>query len=88
MSSAYELYIATTAQKGRDKAKSTNDGGQDTDGNGKTKDKEEDPNSPRKLCESFKRTLSREDVKVHFVGAWCVYILPVLPPYSLMDDGI
>jgi hypothetical protein len=26
--------------------------------------------SPEELCEQFKRTLSRRDVKVHFVGAW------------------
>ena len=88
MSSAYELYIATTAQKGRDKTMSTKDGAQDADRNGQTKkptDKGEDLNSPRKLCESFKRTLSREGVKVHFVGAWCVCIYQCIETHVVLQ---
>jgi uncharacterized protein (DUF2235 family) len=33
------------------------------------------PPSPDDLCKHFKETLSRVDVKVHFVGAWSVFVV-------------
>ncbi|KAK7442752.1 hypothetical protein VKT23_015999 [Stygiomarasmius scandens] len=33
-----------------------------------------DQKDPEKLSETFKRTLSRSNVRVHFVGAWQVFI--------------
>ncbi|KAJ8457781.1 hypothetical protein ONZ45_g18180 [Pleurotus djamor] len=54
---AYELYTAMTAYSKRESAPPT-------------------PGTPQKLsdeeqlCQSFKKSLCHEDVKVHFVGAW------------------
>ena len=37
-----------------------------------TQDQSIDTPEPLSMAERFKRTFSRNNVKVHFVGAWCV----------------
>jgi hypothetical protein len=73
--SAYELYTATTSSmtmrdaKTADKLNTTWLEAQGTVPKASAK-KEIDLAEAEDLCERFKTTLSRPDVKVHFVGAW------------------
>ncbi|KAI0039155.1 WD40 repeat-like protein [Auriscalpium vulgare] len=62
---AYELYVATTTSRKRD----TTPDLQPAEKIGEVKSPK-DPGYAEQLCNSFKQTLSREDVRVHFVGVW------------------
>jgi hypothetical protein len=66
--SAYELYIATTSSTTKRDTATTER--QDTTSTPRDPKKEMDLKEADGLCEKFKTTLSRPDVKVHFVGAW------------------
>jgi hypothetical protein len=67
--SAYELYLATMAKRGGHAQVGKLPGGKAMDITDAPKSMED------KLCENFKATFSRPNVKVHFVGAWLVIIL-------------
>lgn len=71
--SAYELYAdhtsgGTTSTSSNFVFKSTR-GDSETFTKLNTEQKEEEPGS---LSERFKKTFSRNDVRVHFTGVWCV----------------
>jgi hypothetical protein len=86
--SAYELYLATTEDGKRpekdtgprdpdESEESEDDDGQDRQSTmsrkaGCFRQKRKAPVKPLTLSKRFKRTLSQPQVKVHFVGAWCV----------------
>jgi hypothetical protein len=102
--SAYELYLETTEDRQRSEAcaqpqgpeESEESEDKDTDDSHPTTSRKAGwfrrerkvPVDPLKLSMRFKQTLSQPDVKVHFVGAWCVrHITWVGIPFNLHWQG-
>jgi hypothetical protein len=78
ISSAYELFADLGKQERRSRKRASepeaasNPGVKASDSVERNSDNERGKGEAETMAERFKKTFSRPDVKVHFVGAWCI----------------